>query len=82
MSEWRLAETAPKDGTVFQAWASHPRLAETVENCWLPFCKSDGAGRFYVLFLDEGQWHLLPPDRVTAWKPHPRAPMFNQREKQ
>ena len=74
MTEWQPIETAPKDGTEFQAWI----VRDGGIGFWAPECCFNEHGQFGVwgrVDYDEDGWdygltHLTP----THWMPRPNPP--------
>jgi hypothetical protein len=73
MNDWQPIETAPRDGSQFQAWSI---------DGWVPYAawetQYDSVGgetfcEYTIVDYDgiEG-WEANP--RLTHWKPHPTAP--------
>lgn len=67
MPDWMLIESAPRDGTEFQAWVGH----------WEPRCRYNEDGAFEIwgrVDYDMDEWdfymHLTP----THWMPTPSSP--------
>lgn len=71
---WRKIESAPKDGTQFQAWVVSERCTY---GSWEPFCRYNEDGAFQIygrIDYDMEGWdvylHLTP----THWMPLPPPP--------
>lgn len=70
---WQPIETAPKDGTEFQAWCVYEG-----HGWWEPRAKFNENETFVVWgrvdYDMEGWDFLCAPNRPTHWMPHPEAP--------
>jgi hypothetical protein len=70
---WQPIETAPKDGTEFQAWAEHAS-----GGVWLPQCRiNPDNGAFEIwgrVDYDIDGWDLIPHLIETHWMPLPEPP--------
>ena len=71
---WQPIETAPKDGTEFQAW-----LVDQNDEpiCWEPRCRFDHHGNFQVwerVDFDLADWDTQFWFRPTHWMPQPEPP--------
>lgn len=67
---WQPIETAPRDGTEFQAWFV---LEGSNEGFWEPQCRFEPeTGEFMVLM--EFGWDTYPAATPTHWMPIPSSP--------
>jgi len=71
MSDWRPIETAPKDGTEFQAWLDFNGLDDA---CWCPRCRYGETGAF-LIWDDEYGWGSNKLSFPTHWMPPPCPPV-------
>ena len=74
MSEWQPIETAPKDGTEFQAWV---RGSDGAMSWWDPRCRYNEEGAFESyghIDYDIYGWDSCPFWVPTHWMPQPTAP--------
>lgn len=73
MSEWRPIETAPKDGTNFQAWCTH-----STGGFWEPKARfNPDTGAFEMwgrVDYDMEGWETYPHSAPTHWQPLPEPP--------
>lgn len=79
---WQPIETAPKDGTEFQAWLygdPHPAAARFANGWWEPRCRFDPeSGAIQVwgrIDYDQEGWEDYYPTRLL-WMPLPSPPAF------
>lgn len=72
---WRDIESAPRDGTPFQAWMTDGKEGRTLYNCWVQFARFNKAGKFEA-WGDLCSWvsDLNPDWRSVAWRPLPTPP--------
>lgn len=74
MSEWQPIETAPSDGTEFQAWIAR----RGSPGYWETRCKFNEDGTFVVwdrIDYDVDGWEPVSfPLAPTHWMPHPEPP--------
>ena len=75
--EWQPIETAPKDGTEFQAWVLSGAAGGSI-GFWEPKCRYNEHGQigfwgridYDIDGWDYGLTHLM----ATHWKPQPEPP--------
>ena len=75
MSEWQPIETAPKDGTEFQAWVV--LKDRTAGGFWEPKCRFNEHGAFEIfgrVDYDEDGWDCFLHLEPTHWMPLPEPP--------
>ncbi len=67
---WQLIETAPKDGTRFDAWAVHPTMPRIGVRFANVQMRGDGSGFGTVIHRPEAHWEYLEQDGPTypEWK--------------
>lgn len=68
MADWQPIETAPKDGTEFQAWVGH----------WEPRCRYNPDTEAFEMWgrtdYDCEGWDTYPDLPPTHWMPEPAQP--------
>lgn len=65
--KWQPIETAPRDGTEFQAWIGN----------WEPRCRFNEDGTFQIwgrIDYDIEGWDYYPSAIATHWMPLPEPP--------
>jgi hypothetical protein len=71
--QWQPIETAPKDGTEFQAWLEHGSFGY-----WEPRCRYSDEYDIPQIWgrtdYDEDGWDVYPHIDVTHWMPLPTPP--------
>ena len=73
--DWQPIETAPKDGTEFQAWVTHGR---DQKGFWEPKCRYSEHGAFEMwgrVDYDCDGWDTYPGHTPTHWMPLPAPPV-------
>lgn len=71
---WQPIETAPMDGSEFQAWI---RSAHFATGWWEPRCRFNADGAFQVwqrVDYDQDGFDMVPDAAPTHWKMQPAAP--------
>lgn len=70
MSEWQPIETAPRDGTEFQAWID--------QYGWEPACRYNPDTEAFEIFgridYDQDGWDSYHHMTPTHWMPYPAPP--------
>lgn len=80
--EWQPIETAPKDGTKFDAWCVNPETGGMGVRFADVQMRGDRSGFGLILHSKEGvHWEyieschgIFPPWRITHWMPIPEPP--------
>ena len=71
---WRPIETAPLDGTEFQAWVTR---GTDPDGWWEPRCRYNDDGAFEIwgrVDYDCDGWDCYPHCVPVAWQPPPPPP--------
>jgi hypothetical protein len=72
--EWQPIETAPKDGSEFQAWL----VTDKVDGFWEPKARFDPESEAFELWgrtdYDQEGWDIYPDLKPTHWMPLPAPP--------
>jgi hypothetical protein len=73
---WQPIETAPRDGTEFQAWVVQETDAST--SWWEPRCRFDPDNEAFQIWCrvdyDQDGWDTDWNWKPTHWQPHPSPP--------
>lgn len=71
---WLPIETAPRDGTEFQAWV----VGGDNYGFWEPHARFDPETEAFQMYsrvdYDEDDWDTFPQWTPTHWMPEPRQP--------
>lgn len=74
--QWRPIETAPKDGTEFQAWVTQETDPSTT--WWEPRCRFEPENEAFQIWgridYDQDGWDNDWNWNPTHWQPHPLPP--------
>ncbi|WP_341237917.1 hypothetical protein [uncultured Limnobacter sp.] len=75
MSEWKPIESAPRDGTEFQAWVK----SSYHKGWWEPKVRFDRDNLRFEIWgrvdYDEDNFDFYPDTKLTHWMPQPTPPL-------
>jgi hypothetical protein len=82
--EWRPIDTAPKDGTKFDAWGVHPATGTMGGRFANVQMRGDDSGFGIIIHQPKAHWEYLEKDgptfpawKLTHWRPLPAPPSPN-----
>lgn len=75
---WQPIATAPKDGTVFQAWVHRPDT-DLFPGGWEPDCRFNPSSEAFEIWgrvdYDQDGWDTYLHLEPTHWMPQPKKPL-------